>query len=52
MQHCLRKDEVYLVEQLKAFRNGSRQNPWMSPQTKQLSNADIADLAAYYSNLQ
>jgi cytochrome c553 len=43
--------EGYLVAQLKAFREGSRSNPLMSPMAKPLSDADIDNLAAYFSSL-
>ena len=43
---------AYLVKQLKAFRDGTRSDPMMTPMAKPLSNADIENLAAYYSSLQ
>jgi cytochrome c553 len=43
--------EAYLVKQMKAFRDGTRQDPMMSPMAKPLSDADIENLAAYYSSL-
>jgi len=43
--------EGYLMAQIKAFRDGQRSNPMMSPMAAPLSDADIADLAAYYSSL-
>ena len=43
--------EGYLVAQLTAFRDGARKNPMMSPMAAPLSDADIANLAAYYSSL-
>jgi cytochrome c553 len=42
---------AYLVKQLKAFRDGSRKDPTMSAMARPLSDADIEDLAAYYSSL-
>jgi cytochrome c553 len=42
--------ESYVVRQLKAFRDGVRQNPLMSPMAAGLSDQDIADLAALYSS--
>ena len=42
--------ESYTVRQLKAFRDGVRQNPLMSPMAAGLSDQDIADLAALYSS--
>jgi len=43
--------ETYLAMQIKAFRDGTRKNPMMSPMAAGLSDADIANLAAYYSSL-
>ena len=43
---------AYMEAQLKAFRDGSRQNPIMSPMAKPLSDNDIANASAYYSSLQ
>ena len=43
--------EGYLVSQMKAFRDGGRNNPMMAPMMAALSDTDIADLAAYYSSL-
>ncbi len=44
--------EVYLVKALTEYRDGTRQNPVMSVVAKDLSDADIANLAAYYGGLQ
>lgn len=44
--------EPYLVSQLKQFRDGQRNNAMMTAMAKGLSDADIANLAAYYSNLK
>jgi cytochrome c553 len=44
--------EAYLVKQMKAFRDGTRQDPSMSAMAKPLSDADIENLAAYYSSLK
>ena len=41
----------YLVKQLKAFRDGTRNDPIMSGMAKPLSDQDIDNLAAYYSGL-
>jgi cytochrome c553 len=43
--------EGYLKLQLTALRDGTRKNPMMSPMAANLSDQDIADLAAYYSSL-
>jgi cytochrome c553 len=41
--------EQYLVKQIKAFRDGTRQDPMMAPMVAALSDDDIANLAAYYA---
>jgi cytochrome c553 len=41
--------EQYLVKQIKAFRDGTRQDPMMAPMVAALSDEDIANLAAYYA---
>lgn len=43
--------EQYLVESLTAFKNGTRKNPIMAPMAAPLSDADIANLAAYFAGL-
>ncbi len=43
--------EAYLAKQIKAFRDGARTDPMMSPMAKPLTDDDIANLAAYYSSL-
>ena len=43
--------EGYLIAQLKAFRDGQRSNPMMSPMAAPLSDADIEDLAAFFSSM-
>jgi len=42
----------YLSEQLKAFKNGTRVNPLMSPIANSLSDQDIQDLVDYFSQLK
>ena len=44
--------EMYLVKQLKAFRDGTRSDPTMGAMAKPLSDADIDNLAAYYASLK
>jgi len=46
------QQEQYLIKQLKAFREGERTDPLMSPMSKSLSDEDIEDLAAYFANLR
>ncbi len=43
--------DAYIVKQLKAFRDGGRTDPLMTPMAKPLSDTDIANLAAYVSSL-
>lgn len=45
------QQQAYLVKQLKAFRDGTRSDPMMSPMAMPLSDADIENLAAYYNSL-
>lgn len=43
--------EQYLLAQLKAFKDGTRQNAQMAPMVAGLSDEDMANLAAYYASL-
>lgn len=43
------QSEVYLVAALKAYRAGERLHPTMQAQGASLSDADIADIAAYFA---
>ena len=43
--------EVYLAEQLKAYRSGKRSDETMSVVAKSLSDADISDLAAWFASI-
>lgn len=42
---------AYMVKQMKDFREGIRNDPWMSPMAKPLSDEDMEDLAAFYNSL-
>ena len=42
---------AYLVKQMKAFKSGARKDATMNAMSKPLSNADIDNLAAYYSSM-
>ncbi len=44
--------EAYIVKQLKAFKAGTRKDPVMGPMAAPLSDADMANLAAYFSSLK
>lgn len=41
----------YLKKQITAFREGTRKDPNMSPMAANLTDADIENLAAYFSSL-
>ena len=43
--------EQYLIKSLKAFKSGERNDPMMKPMVAALTDADIENLAAYYSTL-
>ena len=42
---------AYLAKQLRAFRDGTRNDAVMAGMAKALSDTDIEDLAAYYASL-
>ena len=44
--------ELYLVKAITAYKTGDRKDPMMAPMIGSLSDADIADLAAYYSSVK
>lgn len=44
--------EAYLVKQIKAFKSGERKDPSMAPMVAGLTDADIENLAAYFSSLK
>lgn len=44
--------EAYLVKATKAYRDGQRKDPMMSSMAAGLSDADIADLAAFYASVK
>jgi cytochrome c553 len=46
------QQKEYLVEQLRAFRSGKRQNPQMSVIAKPLSDDDIDKLCEWYSSIK
>lgn len=50
--HIAGESELYIRSQLEAFRSGRREHPIMSVIAKGLSDADIADLAAWYSSIR
>ncbi|MDM3869838.1 cytochrome c [Porticoccus sp. W117] len=42
----------YLVKQIKAFRDGEREDPLMKPMVQNLTDEDIENLAEYFSGLK
>ncbi len=49
------QNELYLLNALKAYRNGERKGSYasmMTPNVAALSDQDLADLAAYYHSLK
>ena len=50
--HVAGQPEVYFAEQMKAYRTGKRVHPEMNVVAKRLSDADIADLAAWYASIK
>jgi len=45
------ESDFYLTKQLKAFRNGDGRDEQMAIIARDLSDQDIADLAAYYASI-
>jgi len=43
---------MYISNQLKAFKSGKRKDPIMNGQAAALSDADMANLGAYYASLK
>jgi len=46
------QQEAYLLKQMKAFKDGSRNDPAMSPQVANLSDTDMANIAAHYAGMK
>jgi len=44
--------EAYLVKQLKAFKDGSRKDPTMNAMAAPLTDADMANVSAYFASLK
>lgn len=42
--------EAYLAKQIKAYKDGVRQDATMAPMVAALTDEDIADLAAYFAS--
>jgi cytochrome c553 len=50
--HLAGQNAAYLEVQLRQFRAGERYHPLMTPVAETLSDQDIDDLSAYYSELR
>ncbi|SDD50766.1 Cytochrome c553 [Cupriavidus sp. YR651] len=50
--HLAGQNEQYLVKALKDYKTGARKDDMMNTMAKPLSDADIANLAAFYSALK
>jgi cytochrome c553 len=50
--HLAGQPRIYFMEQLKAFRSGKRAHPVMNVIAKPLTDADISNLADWYSSLK
>ena len=50
--HLAGQPTIYVAEQLKNYRNGSRKNEVMSIIAKPLTDEQIDDLAAWYASIQ
>jgi len=44
--------EAYLAKQMKAFKDGSRKDPTMNAMAAPLSDADMANIAAFYAGMK
>jgi cytochrome c553 len=50
--HLAGQVEEYLVKAMRAYRSGERKDEMMAVATRQLSDDDVDDLAAYYAGLE
>lgn len=50
--HLKGQQQTYLIKAMQAYRDGKRDDPMMSSLVSGLADADIEDLAAYYSGLK
>jgi cytochrome c553 len=50
--HLSGQPEFYLIKSMNDYRNGARKHGMMTLVVKDLTNEDIADLAAYYAAIE
>jgi cytochrome c553 len=50
--HLAGQPAIYVEEQLRRYRSGERRNELMNVVAKPLSDADIADLAAWFASIR
>ncbi len=50
--HLAGQPEMYVREQLRAYRSGKRQNEMMTIIAKPLTDDEIADLSAWYASIE
>ena len=50
--HLAGQPEMYVREQLRAYRSGKRQNEMMTIIAKPLTDDEISDLSAWYSSIE
>jgi cytochrome c553 len=50
--HLAGQPEIYVVEQLRAYRSGKRTHEVMNVVARGLSDADIDDLAAWFATIE
>ncbi len=46
------QQKEYMMKQLKAFKDGTRKDPAMSPMALILTDADVESVSAYFSSLK
>jgi len=49
--HLAGQHEVYLYNQLQAFKSGKRPHKEMRYMSRQMSDAEMADIAAHYARM-
>ena len=50
--HIAGQIDIYMIDQLKKYRAGTRKHPVMNIIAEGLSDQDIADLTAYYASIK